>query len=229
MHVARPHAPFPRAPIPAPGRRIVLRWMPTFLGFPIGGFVAEIVGRVDAVAPAIVGGAITGAVLGFAQWLGMRRSGPPPLRVDPGHRSRLRRRTRRSAPPPSATTPAPVRWPSKARSVASPSARHKPSVLRRTLGRIVLAWPPVVAALWALGWIVTASSGIDVGVAVHRLRLQRRARRHRRHIGAGDRARPSTGRARLRASVFEDLVGLAVDAFLFLLREVARLPLLCSP
>ena len=41
--------------------QIVLRWMPTFLGFPIGGFVAEIVGPIDAVAPAVVGGAITGA------------------------------------------------------------------------------------------------------------------------------------------------------------------------
>ncbi len=58
----------------------VLRWMPTFLGFPIGGFAAEIVGPIDAVAPAVVGGAITGAILGFAQWLGMRRYGPPPVR-----------------------------------------------------------------------------------------------------------------------------------------------------
>ena len=59
--------------------KIALRWMPTFLGFPAGGLVAEIAGRVDSPAPAIAGGAITGAILGFAQWLGMRRTGPSPI------------------------------------------------------------------------------------------------------------------------------------------------------
>ena len=53
--------------------------MPTFLGFPAGGLAAEIVGRVDSPGPAIAGGAITGAILGFAQWLGMRRTGPSPI------------------------------------------------------------------------------------------------------------------------------------------------------
>ena len=61
-------------------QKIALRWMPTFLGFPAGGFVAEVVGRIDGVAPAIAGGAITGAILGLAQWLGMRRTGPDPIR-----------------------------------------------------------------------------------------------------------------------------------------------------
>src|SRR4051794_24822583 len=58
--------------------KIALRWMPTFLGFPAGGFAAEVVGRVDSPGPAFAGGAITGAILGFAQWLGMRRTGPSP-------------------------------------------------------------------------------------------------------------------------------------------------------
>ena len=61
------------------GPRLALRWMPTFLGFPAGGFAAEIVGRVDSPGPAIAGGAIAGAILGFAQWLGMRRTGPSPI------------------------------------------------------------------------------------------------------------------------------------------------------
>src|SRR4026209_282747 len=59
--------------------KIALLWMPTFLGFPAGGLVAEIVGRVGSPGPAISGGAIPGAILGFAQWLGMRRTGPSPL------------------------------------------------------------------------------------------------------------------------------------------------------
>ncbi len=36
------------------------------------------------------------------------------------------------------------------------------AVLYRKLGRIVLAWPPLLAGLWALGWTITASAGIDV-------------------------------------------------------------------
>jgi hypothetical protein len=35
-------------------------------------------------------------------------------------------------------------------------------VLYRLLGRIVVAWPALLAALWALGWTITASAGIDV-------------------------------------------------------------------
>jgi hypothetical protein len=36
------------------------------------------------------------------------------------------------------------------------------AVLYRHLGRMVVAWPVVLAGLWALGWTITASAGIDV-------------------------------------------------------------------
>jgi hypothetical protein len=36
------------------------------------------------------------------------------------------------------------------------------AVLYRQLGRIVAAWPIYLAGLWALGWTITASAGIDV-------------------------------------------------------------------
>ena len=37
-----------------------------------------------AIAPAVAGGAITGIVLGIAQWLGLRRTGTALVRLDSG-------------------------------------------------------------------------------------------------------------------------------------------------
>jgi len=33
---------------------------------------------------------------------------------------------------------------------------------QRRLGRVAIAWPAVLAGLWALGWTITASAGVDV-------------------------------------------------------------------
>jgi hypothetical protein len=45
------------------------------LGIPLGGYLGNIVaGPVDGVTPALLGGALTGTVLGVAQWLLLRRS-----------------------------------------------------------------------------------------------------------------------------------------------------------
>ena len=136
--------------------------MPTFLGFPIGGFAAEIVGPIDAVAAAIVGGAITGTILGFAQWLGMRRvrpiagprgSSPPP----PASRSGLAAGVRRRLSDQHRRTRRPRRdlW-----------GRHRhragdrPAVAASDASSGGLAGG--LAGLWALGWTITASAGIDV-------------------------------------------------------------------
>ena len=51
------------------------------LGIPLAGYLGSIVaGPVDGVTPALLGGAVTGAGIGFAQWLFLRRS----LGVGPG-------------------------------------------------------------------------------------------------------------------------------------------------
>ena len=45
------------------------RWMAVWLAFPVAGYIGwAIGGRVDAVVPALVGGAITGAGLGAVEW-----------------------------------------------------------------------------------------------------------------------------------------------------------------
>jgi hypothetical protein len=52
------------------------RWLPTFLGFPLGGFLAfYTVGSVTDPARAAAGGLLAGAVIGAAQWLALRGTG----------------------------------------------------------------------------------------------------------------------------------------------------------
>lgn len=53
-----------------------LRWawpVAVLIGFPIGGYVANIiVGKIDSIGAALVGGLIAGAIVGAAQWLALR-------------------------------------------------------------------------------------------------------------------------------------------------------------
>jgi hypothetical protein len=52
------------------------RWLPTFLAFPIGGFLAmETVGSLHDPVSAAAGGLLAGAVIGAGQWLALRSSG----------------------------------------------------------------------------------------------------------------------------------------------------------
>lgn len=54
-------------------RSLLVRWMPTFLGFPAGGSLAMLLtGPVDAPLPALLGGLLAGAAIGGAQWLALR-------------------------------------------------------------------------------------------------------------------------------------------------------------
>ena len=56
-----------------------LRWLATFIAFPIGSLLAvSTVGSVTGPLTAALGGLIVGAVLGFAQWLALRPSGLSP-------------------------------------------------------------------------------------------------------------------------------------------------------
>ena len=143
------------------GAKIALLWMPTFLGFPAGGLVAEVVGRVDSPGPAIAGGAITGAILGFGQWLGMRRTGPSPvawiIATAVGFAAGL------------GLGAAAAGYHTNTGALATQGAicgavigATQAAVLYRQLGRIVLGWPVFLSGLWALGWTITASAGIDV-------------------------------------------------------------------
>lgn len=141
--------------------KIALHWMPTVLGFPAGGLLAEVVGHVDSPAPAIAGGAITGAILGFAQWFAMRRTGPSPtawiIATAVGFAAGL------------GLGAAAAGYHTNTGALALQGAitgavvgATQAAALYRQLGRIVFAWPVYLSGLWALGWTITASAGIDV-------------------------------------------------------------------
>jgi hypothetical protein len=144
---------------PTTWRGSALRWLPTFLGFPLGGLLAEIVaGPVDGVAAALVGGAITGCVLGAVQTWGMGANAPPARRWIAATTAGLAAGL--------ALGSATVGYGTGLGDLVVQGAicglaigTAQAVVLR---GRVAYLWAPALSALWALGWAITTSIGIDV-------------------------------------------------------------------
>ena len=139
--------------------RIALRWLPTFIGFPIGGFVAELIaGPVDGLVAALLAGAITGVVLGAVQSWAMGTNGPPArqwiIATTTGLAAGL------------ALGSAAVGYGTSLTDLVIQGAicglaigTAQALTLR---GRVAYLWAPALSALWALGWAVSTSIGIDV-------------------------------------------------------------------
>jgi hypothetical protein len=140
----------------------MLRWLPTFFGFPLGGYAASlIVGPVDGIAAALAGGAITGVALGAVQSWGMGPAGPAARRwiaaTSIGFTAGL------------GIGAAVVDYGTSAGDLMTQGAicgvavgAAQAFVLRERLGAIAYAWAPALAALWAAGWAITNAAGIDV-------------------------------------------------------------------
>ncbi|WP_295574982.1 hypothetical protein [uncultured Microbacterium sp.] len=146
--------------IRAPFLRDMLMWMLSFLALPIAGFLGTaIVGRVDDIFSALVGGAVVGLIVGFAQ--------------------ALLSRGRLSL----------VSWPvasavglSVGLAVGTLAVGYQTSLGALALAGLVTGlivglvqtfalpattrfrwlWLPVTAALWPLGWTVTTLIGVKV-------------------------------------------------------------------
>jgi hypothetical protein len=139
--------------------RSALRWLPTFFGFPVGGLVAELIaGPVDGPVPALLGGALTGIVLGTVQSWGMGSNGPPALRWITATTAGLTVGL--------AVGSATVGYGTSLGDLVVQGAicglaigTAQALVLR---GRVAYLWAPALSALWALGWAITTSIGVDV-------------------------------------------------------------------
>jgi hypothetical protein len=142
--------------------KLVLSWMGvTLLAFPLSGYLGwGVGGHVDSVGPALIGGALTGAGVGFAQWLFLRRDlaiGPVwILATSVGLATGL------------SVGAAVVGYDTTARELAimgaisgTPVGIAQGAVLRSRFS-LWFAWIVAMPALFALGWIVTEAAGIDV-------------------------------------------------------------------
>ncbi len=152
----------PRTQRPMTWKRSSLRWLVTFVGFPLGGLLAELViGPVDTLGSAVAGGVLTGLVLGAVQawalgsarvmpeaWIGATAAG---FAVGLG------------------VGAAAVGYGTSAGDLAIQGAvcglcvgAAQAVVLRRRFGPLALMWAPALAAIWALGWTITTAIGVDV-------------------------------------------------------------------
>jgi hypothetical protein len=139
--------------------RPALRWLPTFFGFPLGGFVAElIVGPVDGLVPALLAGAITGTILGAVQSWGMGSNGPPAREWITATAAGLAIGL--------AVGSAAVGYGTSLGELVVQGAicglaigTAQALILR---GRLSFLWAPALSALWALGWAISTSIGVDV-------------------------------------------------------------------
>jgi hypothetical protein len=143
-------------------RRVLARWAASFLGYPAGGALAIVaVGGVDSLPTALVGGAITGVVLGAVQAWALRadRTLARDWVVASGVGVMVGLGAGASV----------VGFDTDLRDLVLQGAitgavlgSAQAVVLMRRVGRIALAWPAFLAGVWALGWTVTTVSGVSV-------------------------------------------------------------------
>ena len=144
-----------------PSRSFLLRWMPTFLGFPAGGSLAMVLtGPVNAPAPALAGGLLAGVAIGAAQWLALRDRLPDATWWIPAtaiaHAIGL---VAGSALVAYQTGMAQLALQGAVTGLALGIAQGL--VLRRS----VAGWPwwsLAMPFLWALGWVVTTAAQVQV-------------------------------------------------------------------
>jgi len=135
--------------------RTVARWLVSFLGFPIGGYIAALlIGPLDTTGAALAGGALAGAVIGVAQAWALGPHGPRPITWIAGTAVGLAVGLAIGATVVDYATDLTSLVIQGAVSGAVVGLAQAGALLPRLRVRALL-WPPALTALWALGWLVT--------------------------------------------------------------------------
>ena len=138
----------------------LLAWLATLLAFPIAGLAARAVaGPVNQLWRATLAGAVSGAVIGAAQWLALRRIG-----VD----ARWIVATAAGLAVGLGLGFAIFKYGDTVGDLAIIGAVSGLGIgiaqwwlLRGVVGDLAWLWVPATAAAWALGWTVTTAIGVD--------------------------------------------------------------------
>jgi hypothetical protein len=136
-------------------------WAAAFLGFPIGGLAAFLLLRpIESVGTAALGGAVTGAAIGVAQWLVLRRRLPlSALWVPATAASMAVGLTLGQVVLGDETTAIPMLLRGLLTGAVIGTAQ---AVLLRGVLPTPLIWSAVVTVGWPVGWAVTAAFGINL-------------------------------------------------------------------
>jgi hypothetical protein len=140
-----------------PRTRPQWRWLLTAFAFPPAGYLGHVIaGAVDSPLPALVGGALTGAGIGAAQWALLRHRGISAAWVWATVAGLAVGVAAGAAAVAYRTDITSLAVAGAVAGVAVGAAQATQLPARR------VAWTLLTAVLWALGWSVTTSAGIDV-------------------------------------------------------------------
>ena len=169
------------------------RWIPTFLGFPLGGFLAiETVGSMHDVPTAAAGGLVAGAAIGAAQWLALRPRGAGPgwavatalagaagtalaaAVTGAGHElgdvlaaGAITGAAVGAAQAPLLARLAAAPHASAPQRAASDATGRHAAASRTSAPRVAAAWIATTAAGWTLGWLATFLTIVDIERGYH--------------------------------------------------------------
>ena len=136
------------------------RWLPTFLGFPIGGYIATAtVGSLHDPVSAAAGGLVAGAFIGGAQWLALRSRGMTRRWVSYTAAAMAAGSALAATLTGAGTEITDVMLWGLVTGAAVGAAQ---SALLARGARVSAAWTAITAAGWSLGWLVTSQVIVDI-------------------------------------------------------------------
>ncbi len=142
------------------------RWLPTFLGFPLGGLLAYVtVGSLDGPLTAAAGGLLAGAVIGGAQWVALRPRGISRRWIGVTSVAMAAGTAVAAAVTGAGTDLGDLMLTGL---VAGGAVGAAQATLLPGEGRVAAAWTAVTAASWPLGWLATwAVIGLNADMGFH--------------------------------------------------------------